>query len=270
MERLYGFAGAALGLLPEALQTQLVMNLVERPQRTPPLDPTFTRDATPARYGSDARHTAWYLGDGPLVLCLHGWGGAGAADLGKLARELAGQGFRVACLDMTGHGASPGKAIGFGRFIADIAAFCSTLQTPVHAAIGFSAGGLSMMAARAAGKITTSRYICISSPCEPYPPVRVAAKKLRLSPGVEQRVREHIAAEFRVPWEQITGRCFSPRQSEQLLLVYDEQDSFIDHRDTEAITAVWRDATVVKTSGNKHRLMPQSDEVIATVCRFLA
>ncbi|MCG8312694.1 MAG: alpha/beta hydrolase [Pseudomonadales bacterium] len=269
MDRLYKGLGALLKLLPERVQSSVVVKIVERPQRARPLDLEFTEIAAPIHYGQNQRNKAWLLGEGPLVLCIHGWGGGGSADLGKMARAIAAQGFTVAALDMTGHGASPGNAISFGRFIQDIADFSCSLNRPVYAAVGFSAGGLSMMAARAKKLLVAEKYVCISSPCKPYPPLILAEKKLGISAEVANRLRDYLSAEFGMPWDHITRQCFTPNQGEQLLLVYDETDRLIDCKNAESIAEQWVDATIFKTYGNKHRLVPEDDKVIDAIGRFL-
>lgn len=46
------------------------------------------------------------LGDGPLVLAIHGWGGR-AAQFAPMARRLAGAGYRVVAVDLPGRAGSP-------------------------------------------------------------------------------------------------------------------------------------------------------------------
>lgn len=262
-----------LRLFPESIQYPFVLNQVSRPQRLVARDKSFTQSAMPVSYGStemgEEKRVVWFLGSGPLVVCIHGWGGSGADDMGALAQAIVKQGFKVAVLDMTGHGASTGKSIGFGAFIQDISRLFDSLSEPVYAAIGFSAGGLSMMAARARGSLSAEKYICISSPCQPYPPVNVASKKLSLSPRMTDRLRDHVAGEFGMSWEEITSRCFKPGEGEELFLVYDQSDTFINHLDADAIADVWKGAIVVKTKGNKHRAMPEAEQVVTGICRFL-
>lgn len=269
MDRLYRILGTLLKQLPDSAQCKAVNWIVSRPQRKTPLDREFHHIATPIQYGNKNEKTAWSLGNGPLVLCIHGWGGGGSADLGKLARAIAQRGFKVVALDMTGHGATKGRSIGFRSFIDDIAHCCSSLREPVYASIGFSAGGLSMMAARAKGNLVSEKFICIASPCKPYPPLKLATKKLGLSQGVARRFRDQLAREFDMAWEQITTICFTPHAKEQLLLVYDRTDKFINSSDVHEISTVWDSAEVLTPSGIKHRLIPQDDTVIYGVIRFL-
>src|SRR5688572_2760861 len=58
-------------------------------------------------YGENGRQLAWIWGEsGPLIVLVHGWGGA-AEQMAPLARQLALDGFRCVALEVTGHGSSP-------------------------------------------------------------------------------------------------------------------------------------------------------------------
>jgi hypothetical protein len=265
----YRLFGTVAKLLPHQLQRRFLHGLVARPQRMPTLESDFMRKAIPLRYGEGQRNVCWMYGEGPLVVCIHGWGGGGAADMGLLAGAVADKGYRVIALDLSGHGSSSGEKIGFGIFIRDIEEFCSTLSEPVHCYIGFSAGGLCMMAARANGKLSAQKFVCISSPREPYPPIYLLKKKLGVGESMLEQIRSDIAQEFGCPWQEITNRCFSSSSGEELLLVYDVGDSFVQYADAERIAKQWSGARLKKTAGNKHRAMLAADEVIWEVCGFI-
>jgi len=266
---MFAVLGLVMKVLPRELQFRIVANIAAQPQRVAATNTSFTQSATQVPYGTQREKAAWLVGEGPLVVCIHGWGGGGANDLGTLALSIAAIGFKVAVLDLTGHGESPGNRIGFGIFIDDIAEFFTSLNEPVYAAIGFSAGGLSMMAARAQHQLSASKWACIASPCAPYPPLNLATKKLKLSAAVAEKYRVHLAKAFKSSWEDITKNCFTPYDAEKLLLIYDLNDTFITHHDADTIAAFWPSAEVVKTRGNKHKAMLDAEEVILTVCRFL-
>ena len=261
--------GMALKLLPKAVQLNVVVKLVSRPMRIPSAGSELSRLAESRNYGANGNKVAWYIGTGPLIVCVHGWGGAGAEDMGKLAIALSKLGFTIAVLDLSGHGASPGKSIGFGVFIRDICEFSESLDQPIYAVVGFSAGGLSLMAARYLGKIYAKKYICIASPCKPYPPLKEAVKSLDLSEELTAKYQEYLASEFGVPWDDITKRCFASCDDQQLCLIYDNTDTFVKPADADEIASIWKRALVVKTNGNKHRLMPVADEVIQAVAEFI-
>lgn len=265
----YKLLGLAARAMPHPLRKYFVGKLVARPQRLPVTKNEFMENATPIKFGRQKTKVAWILGEGPLVICIHGWGGTGAADMGHIAGRLVTSGFRVIALDLTGHGASPGNEIGFGIFIDDIAEFSAGLLEPVHSYVGFSAGGLCTMAVRAQGGLSAKKFVCISSPCEPYPPINLLKSKLGMGEKLLNEMRRDIASHFNCSWDNITHRCFSADSNEELLLVYDIQDNFIRHEDADRIAHAWGGAIVVKTEGNKHRDMLGADAVIRAVCDFI-
>jgi len=132
-----------------------------------------------------------------------------------------------------------------------------------------SAGGLCMMSARANSKLSARKFFCVSSPKEPYPPIYLLKKKLGIGEHMLEQIRSDIARDFRCSWQEITSRCFNPSVGEELLLVYDTDDSFVRYTDAESIAAQWKGARLKETSSNKHRAMLAGDEVIQAVCAFV-
>ena len=260
----------ALNALPRSVRYPIIKHIVARPQRLPPPDSDFMRTAKRISYGNQRNKIGWSAGTGPLVVCIHGWGGSGGADMGHIAGALVDAGFHVVAIDMTAHGESPGKSIGFGQFITDISEFSAGLTEPVYGYVGFSAGGLSMMAARSQGHLSAPKYVCISTPHTPYPPLVLLQKKLGIDNQLQQRFQKYLAGEFTMDWEDITATCFRGRPGESLQLIYDTSDTFIHHSDGDKIQAAWPEAQLIKTAQNKHREMPQSRTVITEIVRFIS
>jgi pimeloyl-ACP methyl ester carboxylesterase len=258
-----------INLLPLRASYALVDYLVGLPQPLPARSNDLMRQAQRISYGKTSNKVAWQWGDGPLVICVHGWGGAGAADMAPMAAKIASQGFQVIAIDMTAHGSSSGKYISFKQFISDITEFSHCIEKPVYAYIGFSAGGLSMMAARTLHGVSAQKYVCISSPRRPYPPLVLLKKKLSVSNKILDRYQTHLASQFDMDWNDITAQSFAEEDGKSLMLIYDTSDRFIDHSDGDEIKAIWSTAHLVKTHGNSHRQMPDSTEVINEVVKYL-
>ena len=256
-------------MLPHRASYALVDYVVGLPQHLPSKNNHLMQQARRIDYGQTSDKVAWQWGNGPLVICIHGWGGAGASDMAPMAMGIAAQGFQVIAIDMTAHGSSSGKRIGFKQFIADITEFSHCVEKPVHAYIGYSAGGLSMMAARVLHGVSAQKYVCISSPRKPYPPLVLLKKRLMVSNKILTHYQSHLASQFEMPWHDITAQCFAEESGKSLMLIYDTSDRFINHTDGDEIKAIWSTAHLVKTHGNSHRQMPDSTEVINEVVQYL-
>jgi len=213
-------------------------------------------------------NASWAWGDGPIVIFVHGWSGR-AAQMAPLARYVASLGFRSVALDVTGHGDSPGRRTRWEYFFRDIAALSASLGEAVHAYVGHSAGGLTMMAARATKGIRARRYVCISAPSFPFPPIEVIRKKLDPRPSVLEGYKRYIAAQFQATWPELeAGRCYAGATSDTLLF-YDETDRFIDHREGDRIKALCPGAHLVKTQAYGHQAILSAPELARDVGAFL-
>src|SRR5271154_7012367 len=88
------------------------------PMALRPQDEALMADANEFRFGPGQSRLAWSIGEGPLVILVHGYSGRGV-QMAMLARETAKLGFRAVFFDAGGHGASDAEKIGFATFIND-------------------------------------------------------------------------------------------------------------------------------------------------------
>jgi len=260
--------------LPDSLAFKITAYVAALPQRSRLKDVNALNNATPKKYGRQNNKSAWCWGSkGPLVVCVHGWGGGGGGDLASMAQLLAGDGFRVVALDMTAHGNSSGKRLSFRQFGRDIAELTRSLKKDVNedvfAYVGFSAGGLSMMAARKLEGIVANNYVLIASPQKPYPPLHLIQRKLGVSSSVLLRYQDFLSRQFGCAWDSITDTVFAYETNKNLMLIYDQDDRLVAHQDGDSIKALWPSAKLLKLQGTDHKNMIYSMEVIDSVREFL-
>src|SRR5688572_13003547 len=212
-------------VVPESAANAITRALAAMTQR-PPVS-SFQQEAmaqaSKLRYGENKKNVAWAWGEGPPVIFVHGWGGR-AAQMSPLALHVAKLGFRSVAIDVTGHGDSPRRHTRWGHFFRDIAAVSQSLHKGIHAYIGHSAGGLTMMAARSLKGIHARRYVCICAPSYPFPPINAIQKKLNPRKGVLESYKAHIAEQFETTWEQLQAGHSYANAGPNMLLFYDETD----------------------------------------------
>jgi pimeloyl-ACP methyl ester carboxylesterase len=179
-------------------------------------------------------------------------------------------GFRVVAPDISGHGLSPGRRIGFDRFAEDLAALRDSLgPDQVHGYVGHSAGGLGMMAARYLHGLEARKFVCIATPSYPYPPVKVVGKKIHMPAEVVARFRETLSRQFRSDWDDITARAFCPSRGSELLLIHDPRDRYLDDDDVPRILAHWPGAQLHLAVGVGHENLIRDDECVTALLEFL-
>lgn len=220
------------------------------------------------RFQVDGRQ-AWAIGQGPLVLLVHGWGGRGSQMAG-LARSLAARDCRCILFDAGGHGASAVAPLGFDGFIHDTHLLSRFVGQEIHGWIGHSAGGLGLMAARALHGVAARRYVCIAAPFFPYVPLETLKAQAGATDEVLEHVKPILAAQFGTGWDELeAGAAYAPEVGRDLLLVYDRDDDRVRHEDAERIAALWPGAEVLKTAGHGHNRVLLAPEMWERVGRFL-
>lgn len=245
----------ALKISPASINYKTVGWLAERP---PGIRPTaeekqLLRTGEAFTFGDNGRtRYAWRFGNGPLVICIHGWGGL-AAHMTPLAREIAGKGYTAVVFDVTGHGRSVSKRVSFRDFSKDLGALAKKLDCDIHALVGHSAGALCMMASRELEGITASKYVCISAPIRPYPPLKIMRKKLSTPKHIIDKYSLYLADQFGHSWQTIPEHAYHPDGRSELLIIHDTTDKFVSHEDADTIHALWPASALMKTTGNNHR-----------------
>jgi pimeloyl-ACP methyl ester carboxylesterase len=265
-------ARLAVKCLPRRLALRVVTRLASlTPRRREPQDPMQREamsKASKLTFGVNDQNVAWVWGMGPLVIFVHGWGG-GAHQLSPLAKAIAADAYTCVALDVTGHGGSAGKHTSWYDFIDDINTLTRMLGQDVHAYVGHSAGALAMMAARNLKGIRADRYVCIAAPSYPYPPVRAVRKRLNPPETVVADFELHIAGQFAARWTELVAGCAYVGAGADVLLVYDEDDRYVDHTEGDQIQLLCKGALLVKTRGYGHTKILNSPELTAAVKSFL-
>lgn len=220
------------------------------------------------RFGAGGSRQAWSIGEGHLVVLVHGYSGRGV-QMATIARRLAAEGYRCVFFDAGGHGASRPEQIGFFTFINDTRDILERLDTPVHALIGHSAGALGMMRARNLYGVSAAKYGVICAPLFPYVPLETIRAR-----GAPEQVIDHVKAilsfQFQMGWlELVRGGAFNAEPDKPLLAIYDTADKTVRHTDTDALAAIWPDSRIIKTDGYGHNRILQAEETLNAVTKFL-
>jgi pimeloyl-ACP methyl ester carboxylesterase len=263
-------AKLAIKLSPDVLGCAIATALATRIRPLPPSEEqeAAMKSARRLSYGVENQHAAWSWGAGPTVMLAHGWGGS-AAQMAPLAERIAASGFQAVAIDITGHGASPGKRTRWEWLIRDVALAAQSFG-PLHAAMGHSAGGLAIMAARGLKGLRAKRYACICAPSHPFPPVRAIQSRLEPRPGVIARYQDYLARQFETDWATLSGGCAFAGAGADTLLVYDEKDRFVPHSEGDRIQALCPQARLVKTRDYGHTRILATPELSRIAGEFLA
>lgn len=195
-----------------SLAARLVIFLSSRPMRYswPERERMQIEQAERIHYtgskGTD--NVAWSWGEGPIVLLVHGWASRGS-QMATMAMAIAEAGFRAVAIDLTAHGASGGKIVGFKNISEDIALLAKQLGE-IHAVVGHSAGGVMAMGSRELAGMRAHCYAVLGSPVAPYPALAQIKKMLKVSDKTLEYCKKRFASQLGSTWNELEkGRAFS-------------------------------------------------------------
>ncbi len=251
--------------------------LASFPRRLPTKirDVEFINSAQKITFQNNGKKVALSWGEGPVVILVHGWEGR-STQMAPMAKQLAKSGFQAIALDFSGHGLSGGRQSGFTQFIEDLAALQAHVIkhiTPnIHAMVGHSAGGVCMMASRLINDFATTKYVVISAPSAPSPAIDALRRSLKVSEGVLLLVQDEIAKSFNCTWQALlAGHSYKKRfEDEQLYLIYDQDDTMVDHNESQKIQKTFHTDYVYKTQGYGHIKLLWDDVVIESIVNFMS
>lgn len=259
-----------LEIISPALTAKLVVRLAARPMRYPwpERERAQLEQAERLSYvgstGTD--NVAWAWGSGPTVLLVHGWASRGS-QMATMAMAIAEAGYRVVAMDLTGHGASKGKAVTFRNIADDVVAIAETLGE-LHAVVGHSAGGVMAMGARELG-LKASRYAVMGAPVAPYPALAAIKKMLKVNDKTLKHCEDLFAAQLGLTWADLEqGHAFNNGEA-PLLLIYDTADKEVPVAQGEKIHQLWKNSELVITEDLGHARLMWDQAVVERVVEFL-
>lgn len=256
-------AGRLVGSVFPGLASRLARRLATRPAfRKVRPEPA---GAEPVSFRFGLAGLRWGEG-GPRVLALHGWEGR-AAQFRRLGERLASRGFQLVALDAPAHGRSPGRE-------ADPVVFADALQEaaaelgPLHAVVGHSMGGASVLYALSRG-LEASRSVAIAAPAGLAGVLARMSRALGLPEEARRRFFALMQRRTGIAPEALDIDLLAAAGMDQpLLVVHDREDKVIPFADAERIARATR-AELFETRGLGHRDVLRDEQVLDRIVRFL-
>jgi pimeloyl-ACP methyl ester carboxylesterase len=204
------------------------------------------------------------VGEGPLVVLVHGWQGA-ASQLQSLAHSVIAAGFRVALFDMPAHGAASGWSTSGVEFMRIVESIARELG-PLHAIVGHSLGGTAALMALARG-VPSGGVVAIA----PMPSFDFALRNYARAYALPPRAKELLARrlEERTGLERAEMDLKLVQQQAPVLLVHDLLDRIVPPRHSRRLRDRWRDARLFETLGLGHNRVLQAEHVAQAIVAFL-
>ncbi|WP_026815634.1 alpha/beta hydrolase [Arenimonas composti] len=251
-----------LGLVAPAVAADFARRVATRP--SPARRRPEPAGAEPVTFRFGLAGLRWGAG-GPTVLALHGWEGR-AAQFRGLGERLAARGYRLVALDAPAHGRSPGRE-------ADPVVFADALREaaaelgPLHAVVGHSMGGASVLYAVSQG-LRSERSVAIAAPAGVGGVLARIAGRLGLGETARRRFFAAMSQRSGMPPEALDIDRLAGGIGQPLLVVHDHEDAVIPFADAERIAGATR-ARLLATRGLGHRNVLRDPAVLDQIVDFL-
>jgi pimeloyl-ACP methyl ester carboxylesterase len=230
------------------------------------------RLAEPLRNAQDAEIAAplgavaaWRLGEGPAVLCVHGWQDDNSL-WSPLIQSLAEIGVAAVALDLPGHGFSQGDLCSPAGAAAAVEAVASELG-PIDAVVTHSFGGPAAGLALMNG-MRVRRAVLIAPPRGRNKRWFHVAKERGVPDEVVRRARELYAAE--VGPARASFDLAALAHEAEALVIHSMDDDAVEWENGKAIAEAWPNAEFVLCDGLGHRMVAQDRGIIERIVGFLA
>jgi len=194
-------------------------------------------------------YTIYSWGKGPLILLVHGWGGSGAQMAG-LAQPLAQAGYQVLAFDALAHGDSSGKRtdlMEMSEVIKDLDAKCNGF----HGIIAHSMGAIATAVAIDDGVRTTRLVTCAAAASMDYY-IKQFTQQIRASNRTVGRIVFNMNNRFKRNINELSLIHLAPKLGVPTLIVHDEHDEHVDHREAIALSKCWPGSRLLLTKHLGH------------------
>lgn len=250
---------------------RLVNRMAFRPSRLPmPIRYEHWLDNvdsyTQLRHGSRTI-PVYSWGQGPVILGVHGWSGAGI-QFGAWIEPLLDAGYRVVLFDAPGHGRAQGESTDLFE-MAEVTARVADSVGGVHGVVAHSIGCIAVARAITDG-LHADYLTMLAPPASLIAVMENLGRQLDLNPEVLAVHLRLMEERFGTSvWEQLDLESLSRSITQRGLIVIDDNDASISPEESRRVAANWHKASLLRTSGLGHNRLLWSPMVMETVLRDL-
>lgn len=223
---------------------------------------------TPMRWStSEGELEGFTAGAGPTVLLVHGWSER-AAMLGALIDPLVARGYRVAGVDLPGHGNHPSPSSDIPRMTAAVREVARDLDD-LHGVAAHSLGGVVTALALRDG-VPARRAVLIAPAVRPRHALETFVRMFRVprkaARGLEQELEKRFGATV---WTDFSTDEVARSLDVPVMIVHDESDDQVAVADAELLASAWPDSKLVLTKDLGHMRILRDPDVVGQAVDFL-
>jgi pimeloyl-ACP methyl ester carboxylesterase len=204
-------------------------------------------------------------GQRATILLAHGWE-SNSARWKPLLAKLLKEGHTVIALDAPAHGATSGKLFVPIEYAACINKVIERFQPSIL--LGHSVGGYASAYCMAHFiPPSVKKLILMATPSNMTQIFDAFLDFLKLSPNTRQAFYDYIKTTYGKPAEAFALEHFADKIQAKGLIIHDENDELIGHKDAFTIEKAWKNTDVIITKGLGHRL--RHDKIYKMILDFI-
>jgi len=267
--RMVGVGFRLGGKISPYLASRAGVWLFTKPHRSPILPSEEQLLAKSRSYDldhKDGKLTVMEWGEGPVILCVHGWSSRGLR-FSPLIELLLDSGYRVVAFDAPAHGRSSGSHIDLMDYV-DALMQVSRNVGPLQGIVAHSFGATATLLALEKG-LSTEKIVFFSALNGLRGPLDYLAEKLQMSPEVLQEVKGVFETRFNRSIESLEAVRIVPLLTTPPLLVFhDRDDPVLPYHNALDLTGVWKNSQLVGTLGSTHHSILDDPGVVSATVSF--
>lgn len=212
-------------------------------------------------------------GEGPLVVCLHGWAGSGT-QFSYMIHSLVDAGYQVACLDAPSHGQNPGRTSHLLNFSACLSAI-NEQHGRIHTVIAHSFGAMATLMAAYRG-VQPQQMVFIAPGLDVNAMYNTFCERLKLNRKLRNAVYKSAGNKMSAiagvddPWTFFQPDNMLTYSSRRSLIIYDSDDDEIAFEQVAKICADHPDIENHVTEKLGHNRILKNAAVISRITQWLS
>lgn len=204
-------------------------------------------------------------GKGPLVFLVHGWGGR-AAQMGRLARSIADQGFTVVAIDFPGHGERRWDTSDVFQMSAALTHLAGRFGQP-QAVVAHSLGAMATVYAFQGAM--PERVVLLAPMLDINEALGTFASRARLMPWTAAALKKRLRRFCGDSWAIFAAGTDTDFDDAEVLVVHDPDDPDTSFESSAVLAAVRERTRLVVADSRGHNGVLADGEVAGAVGRFL-
>lgn len=218
------------------------------------------------RFGDSLLH-GYRMGEGPEIVCVHGWSGR-AAQFRYIAAMVVEAGYSFVAFDAPGHGQNPGKRTHLFEFAAVFQKVLPQCKQPV-AVIGHSLGAAAVSYATASRMVQIPAFIAMGAPVVADDILEAFRQAINGSELVARAIRKRSLEVFDKTFDSVAMEQTFAAVECPVLAIHGERDFDVPVRHLDVLQSIRPSIRVLRVVDAGHRRILKKEQALEAILAFI-